>query len=74
MGAKERLIEELAKKYGVPEKDVEKAVKSQFKALHKEMAKEDFPEIRLPFFGVFKAKPSRIKHLNNYKNKDENNK
>ena len=69
--AKEELIQQLADKYNIPESEAKKAINSQFKVLRKAMASGEHPEIRLPYFGVFKAKESRIKHLN--KNKKKNN-
>lgn len=72
MARKQELIQELADKYHVDPKEVEKAVNSQFAFTAERMADGEFPEIRLPYFGVFKAKESRIKHLNKSKSKKNN--
>lgn len=48
-----QLIKELAKKYNVTEKEVYKAVRSQFHFV--ELKMKTFDETRLPFFGVFKV-------------------
>jgi len=69
MADKEELIQQLASKYHVPPSKIRKAVESQFQFVSKNMRKETLPSIRLPFFGVFKADPNRIKHLNNAKRK-----
>lgn len=70
MADKDELIKELSDKYHVDEQEVRKAVEFQFKFLADKMASDEFPEVRLPYFGIFKAHEKRIKHLN--KNKDNN--
>lgn len=73
MARKQELIEELADKYHVEVDEVRKAVDSQFAFTAERMADGEFPEIRLPYFGVFKASEKRIQHLNKSKsNKKEN--
>lgn len=67
MARKEELIEELAKKYHVSPEEVKKAVNSQFKFTRDKISSGNFPEIRIPYFGLFRAKESRIKHLNKAK-------
>lgn len=64
MERKEELIEELADKYNLPTSSIRKAVNSQFKFVKKKIGSGDFPKIRLPYFGLFHAKESRINHLN----------
>lgn len=71
MARKDELIKELANKYHVSPEEVEKAVNSQFKFTRKKMASGKFPEIRIPYFGLFRAKESRIKHLNKAKKHNE---
>lgn len=71
MARKDELIQELADKYHVDPKEVRRAVESQFKFVAEKMAEPDFPQIRLPFFGVFKANRTRIKHLNDARRKKE---
>ena len=66
---KKELIQLIATEYGLPLQEVEKIVSSQFKLVAKTMAEGKFEAIRLPFFGVFKAKPGRIKSLKNVKRK-----
>ena len=73
MAKKEELIEQLADKYHISEDEAEKAVNSQFKFVAEKMASGNFPEIRLPYFGLFGAKESRIKHLNKSKQEKNNN-
>ena len=63
MAKKEQLIEELADKYHLSKEVVREAVDSQFAFVKEKMEEADFPSIRLPFFGKFYAKQSRINHL-----------
>lgn len=72
MARKDELIEELAEKYHVPPEKVKEAVNSQFAFTAERMADGEFPEIRLPYFGVFKANEKRIEHLNKSKSKKNN--
>lgn len=73
MARKEELIQELADKYHVDKDEVAKVVNAQFQFTAERMADGEFPEIRLPYFGVFKANEKRIKHLNKSKSKNKNN-
>lgn len=49
---KENIIDEIAKKYKLPNKQVEDAIKYQFRFVKTQM--ENLNTVRLPFFGVFK--------------------
>lgn len=71
MDVKDELIEALSKKYLVSPKEIRRAVDSQAKFVSRKMATEEMPEIRLPFWGIFRAKKSRIKHLNKSSKKTE---
>ena len=71
MERKEELIEELADKYNLPAAQVKKAVNSQFKFVKDKIGSGKFPSVRLPYFGLFHANESRIKHLNKSNNNDE---
>lgn len=64
MADKEQLIHQIAKKYHVPPSKVRSVVESQFKFLSQKMREDTLPSIRLPFFGVFKVNPNRVKKLN----------
>ena len=64
---KKELIKALAEKYRVSEKQVDEAVDSQFKFLAKAMAQEKLPEIRIPYFGIFKPNEYQVKKLNEKK-------
>lgn len=70
---KKEIIQQLATKHGIEVKEVEKIVSSQFRLVEKTMAEGNFEAVRLPFFGVFRAKPGRIKHVNNAKRKATEN-
>lgn len=63
------IIQKLATKYNLPLTKVEEIVFHQFKYVAKIMKKGDFEMIRLPYFGKFHAKKSRIAHLNEQKRK-----
>ena len=70
---KKELIQLLATKYSLPLKEVEKIVNSQFKLVAKTMSEGDFESIRIPFFGVFRVKKSRVKYINDAKRKSIKN-
>lgn len=72
MANKEELIELLADKYKLTPNQIEKAVDSQFKFLAKKMATDEKPEIRLPYFGIFKTDKYLMNKLN--KQKEDNDK
>lgn len=63
MPNKQQIIEQLADKYRVPKKEVEKAVNSQFKFAKQLMQQPDMPQVRLPFWGVFKPNVKQIKKI-----------
>lgn len=72
---RERLIAEIARKYGISYDKADEVVRSQFKFVRKVMEEGDkelgeFNNVRLPRFGVFKVDKRRVKHLNK---KKENN-
>jgi len=69
MADKDQLIQQLSEKYKVPPAKIERAVESQFKFVSRKMRDPEFPSIRLPFFGVFKANPKRLKHLDEKRRK-----
>lgn len=71
-GRKE-LVQILATKHSLPLQEVEKIVSSQFKLVEKTMLAGKFEAVRLPFFGVFRAKPGRIKHIKDAKRKATQN-
>lgn len=66
---KKELIQLLATEYGLPLREVKKIVSSQFVLVVETIQEGKFEAVRLPFFGVFRAKPSRIKHIENVKRK-----
>lgn len=70
---KKELIQLLATEYSLPLKEVEKIVTSQFKLVAKTMSKGDFESVRLPFFGVFRVKKSRVKYVNDAKRRSIKN-
>jgi len=57
---KAELIQILATEHSLPLEEIEKMVSSQFKLVRDTMKEGKFEAVRLPFFGVFKAKPGRI--------------
>lgn len=67
MADKKELIEQLADKYHVSKSEVEKAVNSQFKFAKEKMGEDDFPTIRLPYFGKFTPNKRQIKKINENK-------
>ena len=71
---KKEIITALSEKYRVSEKQVKQAVDSQFKFLANAMAEEKLPEIRIPYFGIFKPNEYQVKKLNEKKNKENNDK
>lgn len=63
---KNEIIRRIALEEGLTKKQVEEAVNSQFHFVHKIMASDTFAQIRLPFFGRFWVKPSRLKFLQKF--------
>ena len=64
---KKELIQLLATEYDIPLKEVKKIVSAQSGLVVKTIREGKFESVRLPFFGVFKAKPNRLKHIRNVK-------
>jgi nucleoid DNA-binding protein len=63
------IIQKLATKYNLPLNKVEDTVYYQFKFVAAIMKAGDFESIRLPYFGKFHAKGTRIAYLNELKRK-----
>ena len=61
------IIQKLATKYNLPLNKVEDIVYHQFKFAAAIMKTGDFETIRLPYFGKFHAKRTRIAYLNELK-------
>jgi len=74
MGEKKKLIQLLATEHDLPLNEVEKIVNSQFKLVAKTMSEGRFEAVRLPFFGVFRVKKSRLKYINDAKRKSTTDK
>lgn len=70
---KEEIIQALSEKYKVSKKDIEQAVNSQFKFAKENMERNDFPAIRLPFFGIFKPNYKKINKVIELKKQKEQN-
>lgn len=66
---RDKIIQLLATKHSLSLKEVNKIVNSQFKCVSKVMMKGDFDPIRLPRFGLFRAKKLRIKYVTDAKRK-----
>lgn len=74
MSIKQELIEKLSHKYNVSLKDVEHTVNYQAKYVSQTIRDGKFEAVRLPYFGVFRVHPGRLKHLKNtkvHKNKNK---
>jgi hypothetical protein len=69
----QRIIRELALKYGTSEKEMTEIVFSCYELLKKTMTEADkndtssFKNVRIMYLGLFAAKKSRLKYLNNKK-------
>ena len=55
-----KLVEQLAKKYDLPEYVVESIINSQFRFVAEKIEEGDCAKVRLHHFGVFKVKPKRL--------------
>lgn len=66
---KDKVIQILATEHGLSLKEINKIVNSQFKCVAQTMIKGDFDPIRLPRFGLFRAKKLRIKYVTDAKRK-----
>lgn len=58
------LVEQLAKKYNLPEFVVESIIKSEFKFVQDKIEEGNCDKVRLHHFGVFKVKPKRLYEIN----------
>lgn len=70
MPKKEEIIKDLAEKYKISTQEVERAVMSQFKFAKQMMEKDNFPSIRLPFFGIFRASKKKLNHIKKHNEKN----
>ena len=71
---KHKIYKRIEEETGIPYNKVEEAVKYQFKCVADLMASgnrktKEFPSIRLPYWGQWKAKEKRIKYIQNKSNK-----
>ena len=66
---KKELIQLLATEHHLSLGEVKKIVSSQFALVVETIQEGKFDAVRLPLFGVFRAKPSRIKYINDVKRK-----
>jgi nucleoid DNA-binding protein len=55
-----KLVEQLAKKYDLPEYVVESIINSQFRFVAEKIEEGGCEKVRLHHFGVFKVKPKRL--------------
>ncbi len=63
------IIQKLASKFNLPLAKVEEIVYYQFKYVAKVIKDGDFQSVRLPYFGKFHAKKTRVAYLNELKRK-----
>lgn len=70
MPKKEEIIKDLAEKYKISTQEVERAAMSQFKFAKQMMEKDNFPSIRLPFFGIFRASKKKLNHIKKHNEKN----
>lgn len=70
MPKKEEIIKDLAEKYKISTQEVERAAMSQFKFVKQMMEKDNFPSIRLPFFGIFRASKKKLNHIKKHNEKN----
>jgi len=70
MPKKEEIIKDLAEKYKISIQEVERAAMSQFKFAKQMMEKDNFPSIRLPFFGIFRASKKKLNHIKKHNEKN----
>lgn len=61
----EKIYKEVAEEMGLSKGLVKSVAESQFAFVNKTMQKKDLNDVRLQFFGKFKVKPGRLKHLSN---------
>lgn len=70
---RQKIYKRIEEETGIPKHKVEEAVKHQFRQVANLMASgnreaKEFPSIRLPYFGKFKAKQKRIEYVQNKSN------
>lgn len=70
MPKKEEIIKDLAEKYKISAQEIERAAMSQFKFAKQMMEKDNFPSIRLPFFGIFRASKKKLNHIKKHNEKN----
>ena len=65
---KKEIIQRIATKHNLPLSKIEEIINYQFKFVSEIIKKGDFEAVRLPYFGKFSVKQSRLKHINKNKN------
>lgn len=73
---KQKLYRKIEEETDIPLNKVEEAVKHQFSRVAELMAsgdreKKEFPSIRLPYWGIWKAKESRVEYIQEKSNDRE---
>lgn len=71
MANKQELIKQIADKYHVPTSKVEEAVNAQYKYAKQFIEQDDLPQVRLPFFGVFKPNMRKLKQIQKHNKNNE---
>jgi hypothetical protein len=69
-----QILKDLSAEYGVSTEEIEKVVRSQFKMVVVEAAKDTMKPIRLMFIGVFGVKPYRKQIMEEKRKKREDEK
>ena len=59
----QEVYEEIAEEFGVNKYQVQDCISSQLELVAQQMEKDTFRAVRLPYLGVFKCKPGRLKQL-----------
>ena len=59
----DKIYQEVAEEMGLRRVQVRDIAESQFSFISKTIRAKDLNDIRLQFWGIFKVKPSRLRHL-----------
>ena len=72
MANKSEIIEFLSDKYHVDKKEIERAINSQFKFAKEKIQEEDFPTVRIPYFGKFIVNKKKLKYIKQHERNKTN--
>lgn len=65
---REKIYKKIAREEGLATSEVKEIIRHQFKFVKKVMARGNYNSVRLPKFGIFNVKESRLKNIKEHYN------